>query len=87
MKSVIEFNKVGFCYPSAPDVKILDDITFKIPEGSSFGIVGTSGHGKSTIMKLFLRLYNRTEGDITVDGNPLEDLDLKKMHHQIGYVS
>ncbi len=86
MKSVIEFKNVGFCYPSSPDVKILDDISFKIKQGSSFGIVGTSGHGKSTVMKLFLRLYNRSEGDITVDGNLIEDLSLKKLHHQIGYV-
>ena len=86
MSSVIEFKNVGFCYPSSPDVKIIEDISFKIPQGSSFGIVGTSGHGKSTIMKLFLRLYNRSEGDITVDGNLIEDLSLAKLHHQIGYV-
>ena len=61
----IEFESVSFSYGGK---KILDDVSFKIEGGGTLGIVGSSGCGKSTIMRLLLRFYRPSSGTIKVDG-------------------
>jgi len=68
----IEFKNVSFTYDSnLPDDQrkmIIEDLTFKIPGGSSVALVGATGAGKSTIMRLLYRFYDLTSGSISIDG-------------------
>src|SRR5690606_31607743 len=58
-----------------------------IPAGSTIGVVGSTGSGKSTLVKLLLRLYEIQEGEILVDGIPIQDLRLEDLRGSIGLVS
>lgn len=70
----VRFHDVAFCYPGAErDVYAGLDLT--IEAGRSLAIVGVNGAGKTTLVKLLARLYDPTEGRITVDGVPLTDID------------
>ncbi|KAK4163099.1 putative multidrug resistance protein [Cladorrhinum sp. PSN259] len=64
----ISFKDVSFSYPSRPDHRVLDSVSFTIQPGQFVGLVGPSGAGKSTIMSLVQRLYHPTAGSITLDG-------------------
>jgi subfamily B ATP-binding cassette protein MsbA len=73
VRGAIEFESVTFRY--APDeVAALDDASFRIPAGRVTALVGPSGAGKTTVIKLLLRLYDPTAGVVTVDGRPLQEL-------------
>ena len=69
----IGFNNVSFKYPGT-DKEVLKNISFSIPAGSKVSLVGGPGSGKSTILKLLLRLYDPTNGSIQVDGTKLESM-------------
>lgn len=75
LQGVVEFRHVSFQY--LPDSKTLRDISFRLRQGQSLAIVGATGSGKSTIIKLLSKLYDGYEGTITVDG-----LDLRQMNGQ-----
>ena len=75
----LEFVHVGFAYPQT-DKKILKDISFTIRKGEKVGIVGVNGSGKTTIVKLILRLYDPTEGQILLNGVDIHDYDLEAYH-------
>ena len=81
----IEFDKVSFSYPSN-NTKVLRSMSFNIPPGKRVALVGHSGCGKSTIANLLLRFYNLEEGQILIDGAPIEDFDVKALRKQIGLV-
>jgi len=84
----IEFKNVSFSYQTAPDVKVLNDLSFEIPAGSSLAIVGPSGSGKSTVISLIERFYDYQSGSIVMDGsNPINDYDLSYLRSSIGLVS
>ncbi len=72
----ISLDTVSFRYSEDAD-KALDDLSLDIPQGSMVGIVGTSGSGKSTMVNLLTRLYRPDEGQVTVDGNNLNDLEIE----------
>ncbi|ODV98357.1 hypothetical protein PACTADRAFT_48135 [Pachysolen tannophilus NRRL Y-2460] len=76
-KGEIIFDKVTFAYPTRPNNKIFDEISFKIKSGSNVCIVGPSGRGKSTIASLLLRFYNPQSGRILIDG---EDITRYSVH-------
>ncbi len=80
----ITFQKVSFAYQEKP---ILKKIQMKIPTGSRVALVGSSGGGKSTLVKLLIRFYDPIEGHITLDGKPIKDLSLQDLRDQISYVS
>ncbi len=82
----LEFRNVHFAYPSRPDVRVLDDMSFDIPKGKSTALVGTSGAGKSTIAKLILRFYDPQKGEILFDDKPAADYDLHELRQQIAIV-
>ncbi len=69
----IRFNNVSFAYPGT-DKNVLQNVSFSIPAGSKVALIGGPGSGKSTILKLLLRLYDPTEGLIQVDGTKLESM-------------
>lgn len=84
-KGEIVFDKVSFEYP-VTGIKALKGIGFKIKPGERIAIVGKTGCGKSTIAELLLRMYDITSGQITIDGKPLQQLDLTNLRRRIGYV-
>jgi len=81
----ITFEDVHFGYPGGN--KVLNGISFSLAESQSVGIVGPTGAGKSTIVKLLLRYYEPDEGKAMMNDTDLQDLTLASMRQQIGYVS
>lgn len=83
----IKFQNVKFTYPSRPNVPILDKFTLSIEPGQTVALVGSSGSGKSTIIGLLERFYAPIGGSITIDGRPIESLNIKWLRRQIALVS
>ena len=81
----IEFKDVCFTYPLT-DAQILKKVSFTIPPQSKIAIVGLNGAGKTTIIKLLTRLYDPTEGHVTVDGIDLREYDLQQVRDNISVV-
>ncbi len=67
----IEVRNLRFAYPDEPDRLVLDDVSFSVRRGERLGIVGRSGEGKSTLIKILLGFYEPTSGEIFVDGEPV----------------
>ena len=82
----IRFEKISFKYPRGEE-PILCDFSLQVEPGTTLGIVGTTGSGKSTLVKLLLRFYDPQSGSISIDGHPLADLTLPSLRGQIGLVS
>lgn len=80
----IEFNQVSFDY--RPQRPILKDISFSIAPGQKVAIVGASGAGKSTIVKLLFRFYDCTHGCIRIDGQDIRQVTLHSLRQAIGIV-
>ena len=85
VRGQIRFEGVSFGY-SGRDL-LLRDFDLEIPAGSTLGIVGATGSGKSTIVKLLLRLYELQSGTIRLDGQPVQTLELGDLRKAIGLVS
>ncbi|TVY84624.1 Phosphatidylcholine translocator ABCB4 [Lachnellula suecica] len=77
---------VSFAYPARALETVLDNINLNIKTGSTVGIVGSSGSGKSTIAALLLRLYDPSQGHITIDGHTIPDYNLASLRNQIALV-
>ncbi|MBO4439800.1 MAG: ABC transporter ATP-binding protein [Spirochaetaceae bacterium] len=71
----IEFRNVSFAYK---DVKVLSNLNMKIEGGKTYALVGHNGAGKSTIIKLLLRFYDPTEGEVLLNGHNIKDYNLQK---------
>jgi ATP-binding cassette subfamily B protein len=80
------FESVGFSYPSRPEVRVLDGISFRVRPGEKVALVGPSGAGKSTIFHLLLRFYDPASGTITFDGVRLADADPFDLRRRIALV-
>ncbi|MGJ5080906.1 ABC transporter ATP-binding protein/permease [Bradyrhizobium sp. HKCCYLS3013] len=80
------FDHVSFAYPSRPDVRVLDDVSFAIRAGEKVAIVGPSGAGKSTLFHLLLRFYDPASGSISFDGVPVRAADPRRMRERIALV-
>lgn len=81
----IGLDNVTFAYESTGLVA-MDDVSLSIPAGQVVALVGTTGAGKSTLMKLVARFYDATAGTVRIDGVPIKDFDLSAYRHQLGYV-
>ena len=81
----IEFNEVTFKYQGA-NSPALDRISFAIPEGTVFGIVGRSGSGKTTVTRLLQALHSNYQGLIKIDGNDLREIDVDHLRSSLGVV-
>ena len=79
----IEFRNVSFSYEEQP---VLKDVSFTIPGGSTFAILGSTGSGKSTLAHLLDRLFDPEEGRITIGGKPLNAFTRESLRRQIGLV-
>ncbi len=82
----IEFRQVSFAYPTQPERLVLKNLSFKIPKGCRFAIVGATGSGKSTLVNLLPRLIEPTKGEILIDGRPIQTLPLRSLRRAIGFV-
>ena len=71
----IEFDEVGFAYPSRPEMPALQRFRLRIEPGSRTALVGPSGAGKSTLFALLLRFYDPQHGAVRIDGTDLRDMD------------
>jgi ATP-binding cassette, subfamily B, bacterial HlyB/CyaB len=85
IRGQIEFSEVTFFYPGSVS-PALNEVTFTIPEGSVFGLVGRSGSGKSTATRLLQGLHSDYRGLIKIDGNDLRQYDLDHLRSSIGVV-
>jgi len=83
MKGHISFKNVSFSYA---DELILKDLSFDIEANETVAIVGQTGSGKSTIIRLLSRFYDCDEGGIEIDGINIQDLSIKNLHHHIAQV-
>ncbi len=82
----IEYKNVSFCY-SQSEHKVLHDISFKVPSGKCYAVVGRSGSGKSTLVSLLPRFYDIEEGQLLIDGIDVVDLKLADLRRQFALVS
>ena len=81
----IAFNDVSFKYPGSQDC-VLEHIDFTAKPGRTTAIIGSTGSGKSTVVKLVERFADVSEGSITIDGIDIRDLSLHALRSQLGYV-
>jgi ATP-binding cassette, subfamily B, multidrug efflux pump len=85
----LEFRGVRFHYPAAEGDSprwVLRDVSFTVPAGTTLGVVGATGSGKSALMDLIPRFYDPQEGEILLDGVPIRELPLGELRREIGYV-
>ena len=81
----ISFKNILFRYQ--PDIPpTINNLSLEIRAGETLGIVGTSGSGKSTLARLLLRLYSPEQGSITIDGIPLNQINVQQLRQQVGVV-
>jgi ATP-binding cassette subfamily B protein len=85
----IEFRNVGFHYPSDVATEprwVLRNVSFTVPAGATFGIVGATGSGKSALIDLIPRMYDPQEGEILIDGVPTRNVAPAELRRDIGFV-
>ena len=82
----IEYSGVSFTYPSRKEFTVLHQLNFTISPGEKVALVGKSGSGKSTIINLLMRLYPLNQGTISVDGRPIEEINLTAYRKNLGVV-
>ncbi|KAM8980890.1 ATP-dependent translocase ABCB1-like [Sarcophilus harrisii] len=87
IKGNLEFKNVHFTYPSRKEVKILKGLNLKVYSGQTVALVGNSGCGKSTTIQLIQRLYDPTEGMVTIDGQDIRTLNVRYLREITGVVS
>ncbi len=81
----IVFDHVKFSY--TPEKELLKDVTFTVPGGKMYAIVGPSGSGKSTVVNFIPRLYDVQDGSVTINGEDVRNFDLTYLRQQIGVVT
>lgn len=82
----IEFKKVVFKYSEDAIENVINDVSFKIPSGSTVGIIGVTGSGKSTLVQLIPRLYDINSGEILIDNTKIENIDIELLREEVGMV-
>ena len=83
LRGDVEFERVSFAYG---DDKVLNDVSFRIKPGETLAIVGETGAGKSTVIKLLSRFYDPTEGSIRIDGEDLRNVRGSSLRQHMGVV-
>jgi ATP-binding cassette subfamily B protein len=84
MRGEVEFNNVCFAYNEGENV--LENITFKVKPGQTVAVVGQTGAGKTSLVKLINRVYDAPRGDVTVDGVNVRDWNLASLRQQISII-
>ena len=86
LDGAIAFENIGFAYDDAPDMPVLEKITFSAKPGQVIALLGSTGSGKTTLANLLPRFYEYTEGKILLDGIELNRYPRKYLRSQIGTV-
>lgn len=84
IRGEVEFRGISFHYPGSDDV--VENISFKVKPGQTVAIVGQTGAGKTTLVKLINRIYDATEGQVLVDGVDVRDWNLASLRSQISII-
>ncbi|MFI3227663.1 MAG: ABC transporter ATP-binding protein [Clostridia bacterium] len=84
--TAVEFKNVSFSY-SQSEENVLNNVSFKINKGDTTAFIGATGSGKSTIIKLILRYYDVTSGEILIDGVNIKEYTQKALRDKLGFVS
>ena len=82
----VRFDHVNFSYNDTDPEPVLKDITFTAKPGQRVGIIGNTGSGKSTLVSLIPRLYDVTDGSVSIGGVDVRDLDMDALRRHIGVV-
>lgn len=82
-KDTLELSNLSFVYPDAPDEKVLKNVNLIIKKNEKIGVVGKSGGGKSTLVKLLLGFYDYPEGTILIDGKPVNKEGLSSINSYV----
>ena len=82
----IVYEHVAFSYPTRKDIAVLKDISFEIKAGEKIALVGPSGAGKSTIVQLLMKFYDLSSGQILIDDQNINNLNLTQLRQNIGIV-
>ena len=85
LKGDIRFDNISFTYPDT-GIKALKNISFEAKEGELLAIIGRTGSGKSSIANLIMRMYDADEGQISIDGKAIEEINLADYRSQTGFV-
>ncbi|MBQ9265537.1 MAG: ABC transporter ATP-binding protein [Bacilli bacterium] len=83
-KGVLKFDNVSFTYPGS-SVPAISNISFETKPGKTVAIIGSTGSGKSTVVNLIPRLYDVSEGEITLDGFNIKNISTKELREAIGF--
>jgi ATP-binding cassette subfamily B protein len=86
LRGAVEFDRVSFRYPSRPDVRVLDDLSFAVQPGQRVALVGPSGAGKSTVLSLILGFGDPAAGRILFDGREAAEISLRAIRSQMAIV-
>jgi ATP-binding cassette subfamily B protein len=84
--ATLEFNDVSFRYKAGNGEDVLSNISFKLEEGKTLGILGATGSAKTTLVSLIPRLYDTTSGNITIGGKNIKTYDLDNLRENIAFV-
>ncbi|MFM9226414.1 MAG: ABC transporter ATP-binding protein, partial [Actinomycetota bacterium] len=84
-RAALEFRAVGFSYPGAEE-PVLRDLSVSVSAGETLAIVGSTGSGKTTVCNLIARLFDVTEGAVSINGVDVRDLDPSQLWSRIGLV-
>ena len=86
LSGALTFQGVSFHYPSRPDTRVIDDLSFAVEPGETVAIVGPSGAGKSSVFQLLMRFYDASAGDVRVDDLSVRDVVPSDLRRQIAIV-
>lgn len=86
LEGKLEFQNVTFSYPSRPNCKVLENVSFEVKPGEVVALVGPSGSGKSSCVNLLEHFYEMQEGQVLLDGLPINTYDHKYLHKKIALV-
>lgn len=84
LRGALRFNNATFAFGDAPDRPILKDINLEVLPGETMAVVGITGSGKSALIQLVPRLYDVTDGSITIDGVDLREFDVEELRRVVG---
>ncbi|XP_042540262.1 antigen peptide transporter 1 [Dipodomys spectabilis] len=86
IQGLVQFQDVSFAYSSCPDAPVLQGLTFTLRPGEVTALVGPNGSGKSTVAALLQNLYQPTQGQVLLDGEPISQYEHRYLHRQVAAV-
>ncbi len=84
-KGTLEFKNVSFHFPGS-DENFMKNLSFKVTQGQTLAIIGSTGSGKSTLLNLATRLYDATEGEVLIDGHNVKEYPFNILYKKIGLI-